>query len=306
MISFRYHVVTIVAVFLALAVGVALGGGPLSELGRSSDEANARVSEENDKLTDDLKQAEQVSGFQDKFLNTTLPANLGSVLEGTAVAMVTMPGASSGTVKGLTEQIGRAQGTLVGTYAAQPGLVASDNKSLADTLGAQLAESVGDSDVPEGAGTYERLGALISQTIATPSPAGGPVDEDAKSILSSLKGADMFELSSQGSKRAGVVLVVLGSEPASDDGSDKLLSALLDGLSGGAETVVVAGSTASADTGILKTLRDDPDFVDSVSSVDSVQSRVGQVSAVYALGRTGSGETGHFGAKGSDGPLPRG
>src|SRR3546814_7085149 len=83
-ISFRYHVVTIVAVFLALAVGVALGGGPLSELGRSSDEANARVSEENDKLTDDLKQAEQVSGFQDKFLNNTLPANLGSVQIGRA------------------------------------------------------------------------------------------------------------------------------------------------------------------------------------------------------------------------------
>src|SRR3546814_18433130 len=104
----------------------------------------------------------------------------------------------------------------------------------------------------------------------------------------------MFELSSQGSKRAGVVLVVLGSEPASDDGSDKLLSALLDGLSGGAETVVVAGSTASADTGTLKTLRDDPDFVDSVSSVDSVQSLVGSVSSVYALGRTGRGATAHL------------
>ena len=29
MISFRYHVVTLVSVFLALAVGIALGGGPL-------------------------------------------------------------------------------------------------------------------------------------------------------------------------------------------------------------------------------------------------------------------------------------
>ena len=29
MISFRYHIVSIVSVFLALAVGVALGGGPL-------------------------------------------------------------------------------------------------------------------------------------------------------------------------------------------------------------------------------------------------------------------------------------
>ena len=34
-ISFRYHVVSLVAVFLALAVGVALGGGPLGELGRA-------------------------------------------------------------------------------------------------------------------------------------------------------------------------------------------------------------------------------------------------------------------------------
>ena len=29
MISFRYHIVTLVSVFLALAVGIALGGGPL-------------------------------------------------------------------------------------------------------------------------------------------------------------------------------------------------------------------------------------------------------------------------------------
>ncbi len=36
MISFRQHVVTLVAVFLALAVGVVLGGGPLSEVGRDA------------------------------------------------------------------------------------------------------------------------------------------------------------------------------------------------------------------------------------------------------------------------------
>ncbi|MDQ6641578.1 MAG: copper transporter, partial [Actinomycetota bacterium] len=29
MISFRYHIVTLVSVFLALAIGIALGGGPL-------------------------------------------------------------------------------------------------------------------------------------------------------------------------------------------------------------------------------------------------------------------------------------
>src|SRR3546814_12018616 len=115
----------------------------------------------------------------------------------------------------------------------------------------------------------------------------------------------MFELSSQGSKRAGVVLVVLGSEPASDDGSDKLLSALLDGLSGGAETLVVAGSTASADTGILKTLRDDPAFLAPVSSADPVQSRVGKVTGVYALGTTGIVDSGPCADKRATDPTNR-
>ena len=43
MISFRTHVVTLVAVFLALAVGVVLGGGPLSELGRGSEQDTAAL-----------------------------------------------------------------------------------------------------------------------------------------------------------------------------------------------------------------------------------------------------------------------
>ena len=33
MITLRHHVLTIVAVFLALAAGIVLGGGPLSEVG---------------------------------------------------------------------------------------------------------------------------------------------------------------------------------------------------------------------------------------------------------------------------------
>ena len=41
MISYRHHIVSLVAVFLALAVGVALGGGPLSDLGRDDRPAAA-------------------------------------------------------------------------------------------------------------------------------------------------------------------------------------------------------------------------------------------------------------------------
>ena len=41
MISYRHHIVSLVAVFLALAVGVVLGGGPLTDLGRDDPAASA-------------------------------------------------------------------------------------------------------------------------------------------------------------------------------------------------------------------------------------------------------------------------
>ena len=44
MISYRHHIVSLVAVFLALAVGVVLGGGPLSDLGRDDRAASDRKS----------------------------------------------------------------------------------------------------------------------------------------------------------------------------------------------------------------------------------------------------------------------
>ena len=34
MIDFRYHLVSLISVFLALAVGIALGAGPLKETSR--------------------------------------------------------------------------------------------------------------------------------------------------------------------------------------------------------------------------------------------------------------------------------
>lgn len=304
MISFRYHVVTIVAVFLALAVGVALGGGPLSELGRSSDQANDRVSSRSDKLDANLEQAEQVLAFQDAFVNTAVPGNLSAILEDRPVAIVTMPGASAAMIKGLTEQVNRAEGSVSGTYAVQPALIAADNKSLADTLGSQLLETVSDSGVADGASTYVRLGGLISRAISAKEAKGGEVDETAQSILSSLAGADMLTVNSGGETRASLILVVLGSEPSTEDGSDKLLASLFAGMQNSTASVVVAGSTETSDSGILQILRDNREFTDAVSSVDSAQTRTGQIATVFALARMGE-KTGQFGANGTDGPYPR-
>ena len=91
MINFRYHIVSIVSVFLALAIGVALGGGPLK-----GEVDNTLVQQvKNDRATKTSLE-QQINGlksgnsFTDEFAKTVAPGLLGNSLQGRAV---TMPGA---------------------------------------------------------------------------------------------------------------------------------------------------------------------------------------------------------------------
>ncbi|QCC77169.1 hypothetical protein E2C04_08020 [Nocardioides daphniae] len=159
MISFRTHVVTLVAVFLALAIGVVLGGGPLSELGRGSEDADA--------LRDDVAQARSEAQFGESFADDVSSTLLGKRLDGREVAVVTLPGADSEVLDGLTERIKAAGGEVTVTQALGSSLVNAGEKSLVDTLGSQLMAQLPDDTVTAGASTYERAGELIGLSLAT-------------------------------------------------------------------------------------------------------------------------------------------
>ncbi|MCJ7827416.1 MAG: copper transporter, partial [Demequinaceae bacterium] len=89
MIDFRYHVVSLTAVFLALAVGVVLGSGPLrtalvSELTNESSELKAALAE---------SKAETASAIEDatigeEFIDQAAEVLIGDVLDGSHVAVV--------------------------------------------------------------------------------------------------------------------------------------------------------------------------------------------------------------------------
>ncbi|KQY54413.1 MULTISPECIES: copper transporter [unclassified Nocardioides] len=301
MISFRYHVVSIVAVLLALAVGVALGGGPLSEIGRGSDTAS-EVRKDNQRLSGDLEEARLVSGFQDDFGATVAGTRVSAALKGRPISLVTLPGADAKRVAALTAQIKASGGSVTGSYALGKTLLSADEGSLVDTLGAQLVETTKDSGVEDGASTYVRMGQVMSRAVATATDAGVATDTGARNILSSLTSADLLTTTAGGDKRGSLTLVVLGDE-LTGTGLDKLLSGLVTGLAHGTDGVVVAGDTES-DT--LSQLRDDSAAAAAVSTVDSVQTRSGQLATVLALAAEGAGGPGHYGVHGNDGAVPRG
>lgn len=288
MISYRHHVVSLVAVFLALAAGVALGGGPLSDLARDPATTSA-------KATVQRQEAQRVASFGDDFAIAGAATLYDGRLEDQSVAILTLPGADADVVSGLSGQVERAGGTVSGTYDAQPVLVDAGEKSLVDTMGSQLMTTLGDDAVSTDASTYPRLGELIGLALAAPD--GSP--KDATSIRQSLAGADLLS-SPANARPASLVLVVLG-----DDVDDAILSGLLSGLATKATGVVVAGDTASGVDGDLHALREEP-VADDVTTIDGVDVVVGQVTAVLALARSREVSGGAFGASGSDGAVPLG
>ena len=291
--TFRQHLTTLVAVFVALAVGIVLGGGLLADV---TDAAPSEVSARADEATPQ-------AAYTDSFTGAVAPALVAGRLTDRSVALVTVPGADEQVVTSLTDRITGAGGTLSARYDLTPTMVGPDQKTLVDTLGSQLMTQQGDA-VEAGATTYDRIGQLLGLAIATGTPEGESTNGKGRAILESLTGADLLAAPAEVERRAPLVLLVLGDEPAAE-GGDAILAGLVTGLSRAAAGVVVVGDTADGGEGQLGRLRAEPVSA-SVATVDGVETTAGQVTSVLALARAVETDGGAFGASGADGPVPLG
>jgi hypothetical protein len=287
-ISFRHHIVSLVAVFLALAVGVVLGAGPLSDVGAAADGPTTTAS------TDPAEQA--AASYSDDFVEASTPQLVESALADRSVTLVTLPGADEQAVSALEELVGTAGGTTTGRYALTQTMLEPGEKALVDTLGSQLAEQQQDGVVDADATTYERIGQLLGRAIAT---GGGGEATASASVLEGMQGAGLVTLPKDAGTRAPLVLVVLG-DPPEGEGADAIAAGISQGLAAAARGVVVAGTVSDGGEGQLARLRDGD--AAGVTTVDGIDTAAGRVAAVLSLARAESG--GAFGASGEDGPAP--
>ncbi|PUA79224.1 copper transporter [Nocardioides currus] len=294
MITFRHFLTSLVAVFLALAVGIVLGGGPLSDV-TSSDPAPAAVTEDGS--------ADPAAVYADGFAGAVGPALTSGKLAERGVAVVTAPGVNEETLTALAEQVSAAGGSITGRFSLTDAMVAPEQKSLVDTLGSQLMTQQG-KEIAADATTYDRIGQLLGIAIATTAAEGDAPSAKQKAVIDSLLGADLVGFDGTVARRAPLVLLVLGSEPAAD-GGDAILAALATGLSRAAAGVVVAGTVADGGEGQVGRLRAEPVSA-QVATVDGIDTAAGRVTTVLTLARAMDTDGGAFGASGADGPAPLG
>lgn len=305
MIDFRYHLVSIIAVFLALAIGIVLGTTTLREpVIQHVDNVAQQLRDHNRDLRAEVSTLRQQVDADQQLVTQVAPGAVQDMLEGERVVMVQAPGASEATRKETARMLKRAGATMTGRVSVRPKYLEDGEAGVVGKLASRLGSPVAQSDDAP----YEQAAAVLARALMAESGDAGN-DNDNSDTASDETGSTTilsgFETGGyvrpRGSPGGGATLAVVVAPEATFDGEgapadNRALAALaraLDQRGGGA---VVAGSTESTrDGGLIRFLRDESAEGDVTSTVDFADTATGRVVTVFTLVNEEEGESGHYG-----------
>ena len=307
MIDFRYHLVSIAAIFLALAAGVVLGAGPLSNaVDDKLDAAGESTPTSQDKLRAQVAANRRLEAFRADYADTIAPTVLSERLPSREVALFALPGADDDTVDGLAADVRAAGGSVTTEVELSSDLLDPAGRQFAEGVASQALDGATNVEETTGQSSYELVGGALGRAFLTADPGAAVYDRSAATIASAFAEAELINYDGEPTTRASLAVVVAG-DVADDvqDGQDELVSTLVQALDATTEGVVLAGPPGSAGVdGYLTAVRE-RDTADSVSTVDVASSPDGQTVTVLVLAREAEGQSGHYGAVDpADGAMP--
>ncbi len=307
MVDFRYHLVSIVAVFLALAVGIVVGTTALN--GPVLDDLNDRVSglrADKRGLEADLRATEQRSSAQEQAAKVLTPGVVAGTLDGARVLVVSTPDAPSGLRDGLVPLLTAAGAEVGASVRLRPALLDPASSQQVTDLVAQVA--VPGADLPDGEPLDQAL-AQLAQVLLRPPSGAAPSADVVRRVVAAYQGEDLLDVDGDVAQAADLVVLLTGpAGPVTDASTAQGRSLVafarqLDVHSSGA--VVAGAAAATRDGGLLAALREDRGTTDRVSSVDAADTPTGQLGVVLSLVEQRTGGSGAYGSgPGVDGPLP--
>jgi hypothetical protein len=339
MINFRYHLVSLTAVFLALGVGLLLGTtflddalenqlrSDLEELEHDLD----RAGERNTELRQQLDAFEEEAGGLDEQLGARL---FDGQLLGQPVLVVAPRGIDEGLVERVTTALDQADADVMGTWWLTDRLLLDDDDEVAqlaealdlttddagrlrNNLATQLADVLyGAIDLPA---TSDAAGASAAGATGQPRPFAPPEPE----LLARLREAEFIDYDVPDGEgdvvrlpASGLRIVVVSGPDASVPLGDALMPVLSDLTSDDQPAPVVAVEPSRVPDEqvdgddpperLVDVIRDDGDLSQYVSTVDDLDRVSGRVATVLALvdAQPGAPRIGHYGTEDGTELLP--
>ena len=330
MIDFRYHLVSIVAVFLALAIGIVLGStelqGPTYNL---LNQTTAKLQNELNQASSQRDTAQQQANLGQNYAQAVEPVVLHNLLAGQRLLIITEPGAPASVVTAISNAATQDAGaTVTGQIALQPKFFDNSGTTQAslNTVNMDIAQA--DNIVLNTGTPYQQQAAqVIASEILTRasasaagqvggqpntgSSAGSQQDTNAQTMLGAYANEGFLTVSGQPSAPATLALIVT-PQTAPQDGSadplDQLLVPVAEELAAKSSATVVAGISAGSGPGSPIAVLRASSAASKVSTVDDADFVAGQSVAIQALAmQLNGGNPGSYGfANGASavGPSP--
>jgi hypothetical protein len=288
MIGVRHLLLSVVAAVLALALGLALGAGPV--VGRS--EAN-RGAREDRLAAKTLRLQHRVAALEQKArTDARVVAAVGGQiadgrLEGHSVVLLRTPGASNALVR-------RTRAALLGAGASLTGDLTLTRTYVDPAKAAAPLEDLALRLVPPNvefapsASPIERVGTVLARSTVAAKPGSEP-DQDAAALIAGLEELGAVRLDGDPGRLAELAVVVTGEREKK--AAEAAVAGLLGALDAAGDGAVLIGPGASpAAVGWIRGGRPV-----GASSVDSADSPAGQLAVVLALAEQLAGGKGAYG-----------
>jgi hypothetical protein len=311
MIDFRYLVVTIISIFLALTVGIMLGAGFVGDpLARDLENRIQTVQSEVNQQREQIDELRAQNSVLTQWAQAVEPWAVDGRLNGREIVLFTVDGADGGVIDGTINTL-EAAGATVATQINLGPKFALESQPESDQL-ATIIESV----EPEPSGVRMDAANELGQGAASlAQDAAGATEEGEGSaqvayaeLLRLLEEEDFISVSRSSEEGdivpSGSSFVIAGGNATTQPFEVPAFVRRLSSELTAAETDVVVTESSSSQWDMVTAVRDDDEINEAVSTVDSGESALGHVALVLVLNEPEDTPAGHFGTDDGTRLLP--
>lgn len=208
MIDFRYHLVSIVAIFLALTVGIVLGSTVLEPtFFKSAEEMTASLRQANEKYLTQISELQTREEGGDSLVTTHLPDLVRGQLAGERVVLVEAPGASAALRDPIEKLVTSAGASYSGRVSLTDKFIDAEQASVIDGLATNLAPA--GTTFPDGATPYDKAATMLAGAIVTNDHTqAGRANPAATGVLEAFQAGDFLTMNGNPEQRATLAIVL--------------------------------------------------------------------------------------------------
>ncbi|MFI2651390.1 copper transporter [Micromonospora fulviviridis] len=286
MINFRYHVVSLTAVFLALAIGLVVGTAALN--GPVADSLKERVnglSKDNSLMRQSVNNLQKELDMEEDFAAEMAQVVLPGKLSGRRVLVLSLPSGRDHT-EGVVKMLQLAGANVTGRIDVQDKFINPDsnNNLLELAVTAARPNSVPTSGLPGNGHGVETSSALLASVLLD-RPQGTPAvtDADRRAVVQQYATSGYLTSENKISGAAEAVVLVSGQPYVDKFSAEKDESVVKIAEQFDRAGAIVVGGMGSAGGNVVSVVRGDPVLAQTISTVDNANTVQGQLVTSLAL-----------------------